>query len=86
MRVVLRGCAVFTYGVCGDRSVPDQKICLDTIREPCFECRGLETPRMRNWDSDDSEYVSSSEEEESGDGEEVQGRAERDVASTMDTV
>lgn len=50
---------------CGDRSVPDQKICLDSLREPCFECRGLETPRMRNWDSDDGEYVSSSEEESS---------------------
>lgn len=48
------------------RSVPDQKICLDTVSEACFECRGLETPRMRNWDSDDDDYVSSSEEEESG--------------------
>ena len=46
--------------------MPDQKICLDAVREPCYACRGLETPRMRNWDSDDDDYVSSGEEESSG--------------------
>ena len=51
---------------CGVRSVPDQKICLDAVKEPCYLCRGLETPRMRNWDSDDDDYVSSGEEESSG--------------------
>ncbi|KAH9829992.1 uncharacterized protein C8Q71DRAFT_385567 [Rhodofomes roseus] len=47
---------------CIDMNLPDQSICLYQQPGLCYTCRGLETPRMKNYDSEDDEYDSENDE------------------------